>query len=100
MASTANKKNPTTWLGLQKQSKEEIDLEALELDNEKALNRTNNDIHNAKTVVSEKKKALSNAKRSTSFSAVTVLNAERELALATKDVADLTRIKDEMFSAE
>jgi hypothetical protein len=98
MATNA-KKQPSTWLGLQKQSKEEIDLEALELDNEKALNRTNNDIHNAKTVVSEKKKALSNAKRATSFSAVSVLNAERELALATKDVEDLTRIKNEMFEA-
>lgn len=92
-------KNPTSWIALQKQSKEEIDLEALELDNEQSLNRTNNDIHNAKTVVSFKKKELASTKRATSFSSVAVLNAERALKLAEKDVEDLTRIKTEMFPA-
>lgn len=100
MAVKAKASENLKWIDLQRQSKEEVDNEQLELDNEQALNRTNNDIHNAKTVVSDKKKALNAAKRSASFSATAILNAERELAVAEKNVEDLTRIKGQMFSAE
>jgi len=89
-----------TWIELQKQSQEEIDMEALSLENENNRNKTNNDIHLAKTLVTEKKKALDAVIRSKSYSVVAELAAERELAVAEKNVEDLLRIKKKRFSAE
>ena len=89
-----------TWIELQKQSQEEIDMEALSLENENNRNKTNNDIHLTKTLVTEKKKALNAVIRSKSYSVVAELAAERELAVAEKNVEDLLRIKKKRFSAE
>ena len=75
-------------------------MEALSLENENNRNKTNNDIHLAKTVVTEKKKPLNAVIRSKSYSVVAELAAERELAVAEKNVEDLLRIKKKRFSAE
>ena len=51
-------------------------------------------------MVTEKKKALNAVIRSKSYSVVAELAAERELAVAEKNVEDLLRIKKKRFSAE
>ena len=92
----SKEKNPK-YIDLISQSKEAIEKETIELENEAALNQLNHDLHSAKTKVSNAKKSLLQHKRAQPFNVVNVIQAQRALALAEKDVADITAIKSELF---
>lgn len=85
------------YIDLISQSKENIEKEQLELDNEGALNQISQDLHAAKSKVVNKRRDLKVAKRQQPFNTANVIRIQRELALAQKDVADIEALKAELF---
>jgi len=92
-----SKEKTPKYIDLISQSKESIEKEQIELENEAAVNQLNHDLHSAKTRVSNAKKTVLQYKRAQPFNVANLIQANRALTLAEKDVADITAIKQELF---
>ena len=90
-------KAPAKYIDFISQSKESIEKEQLDLENEAAENQLNHDLHSAKTKVSNAKKSVMQYKRAQPFNVANLIQAQRALALAEKDVAEISAIKSELF---
>ncbi len=82
---------------IRKMTAEQKDAEEIALDVEQAENQINTDLQNAKSIVVRRKKELKNTLTSPNFNTASILNAKRQLALAQKDVEDITAMKAELF---
>jgi DNA topoisomerase IA len=92
-----SKEKSQKYIDLISLSKEAVEKEQIQLDNEAALNQLNHDLHSAKTKVSNSKKAVLQHKRAQPFNVANLIQANRTLALAEKDVVEITAVRDELF---
>jgi len=92
-----SKEKSQKYIDLISLSKEAVEKEQIELENEAAVNQLNHDLHSAKTKVSNAKKQVLQYKRAQPFNVANLIQANRALALAEKDVTEITAIKAELF---
>lgn len=92
-----SKEKELKYADIRKLTNEQKDAEEIDLDVEQAENQISTDLQNAKSIVVRRKKEYQAAIRASTFNTANILNAQRQLLLAKKDVEDITAMKAELF---